>query len=129
MGSSKRSLEASDGLSGDGFGYSVAISGTTVMVGAVLDDINGNAEQGSAYVFVYEACPPITLDPASLPNGTVGSPYRQNITASGGAAPLQLRTRVRRVAAGVDAQAHNRCAHRQADGDRDVQLHDHGNGR
>jgi MYXO-CTERM domain-containing protein len=45
-------LTASDGAAGDGFGVSVAVSGDTVVVGAVLDDINANADQGSAYVFV-----------------------------------------------------------------------------
>ena len=45
-------LTASDGLSGDYFGYSVAISGNTVVVGAPQTTINGNQKQGSAYVFV-----------------------------------------------------------------------------
>jgi hypothetical protein len=41
-------LTASDGAAYDEFGASVAISGDTVVVGAVF----GNADQGSAYVFV-----------------------------------------------------------------------------
>ena len=32
-------------------------------------------------------CPPITLAPTTLPNGTVGVPYSQTFTASGGTAP------------------------------------------
>lgn len=32
-------------------------------------------------------CPPITVDPATLPSGIVGTPYSQTITATGGAAP------------------------------------------
>jgi hypothetical protein len=43
-------LTASDGAGGDSFGFSVAISGDTVVVGA-LDRIGVNADQGSAYVF------------------------------------------------------------------------------
>jgi hypothetical protein len=43
-------LTASDGTGGDYFGYSVAISGDTVVVGAYLDDDQGDAS-GSAYVF------------------------------------------------------------------------------
>ena len=35
---------------GDGFGYGVAISGSTIVVGAVLDD-TGATHAGSAYVF------------------------------------------------------------------------------
>ena len=45
-------LTASDGAASDYFGYSVAISGDTVVVGAYYDDIGANTDQGSAYVFV-----------------------------------------------------------------------------
>lgn len=48
---SERKITATDGSSLDQFGYSVAISGDTVVVGALLDTVNGNFEQGSAYVF------------------------------------------------------------------------------
>jgi len=44
-------LTASDGGESEGFGYSVAISGDTVVVGAYSDDDKG-AGSGSAYVFV-----------------------------------------------------------------------------
>jgi hypothetical protein len=44
-------LIASDGAASDYFGYSVAISGDTVVVGAYADDDKGSAS-GSAYVFV-----------------------------------------------------------------------------
>jgi hypothetical protein len=44
-------LTAADGTTGDHFGHSVAISGETVLVGACLDDVGANADQGSAYVF------------------------------------------------------------------------------
>jgi hypothetical protein len=44
-------LTASPGGAGDLFGTSVDISGNTVIVGASLDDVEGNANQGSAYVF------------------------------------------------------------------------------
>jgi MYXO-CTERM domain-containing protein len=43
-------LTASDGAAGDRFGYSVAVSGGTVVVGARLDDDNGS-RSGSAYLF------------------------------------------------------------------------------
>lgn len=45
-------LTASDGASGDWFGFPVAISGDTVVVGARFNDVGGNSDQGSAYVFV-----------------------------------------------------------------------------
>jgi hypothetical protein len=45
----------SDGLTGDGFGNSVAIGGDTIVVGATGTEVNGNQNQGSAYVFVKPA--------------------------------------------------------------------------
>jgi hypothetical protein len=44
-------LTASDGEAGDQFGFAVAISGDTVAIGAVMDNV-GSADQGSAYIFV-----------------------------------------------------------------------------
>jgi hypothetical protein len=45
-------LTAGDGAANDYFGSSVAIAGETALVGAVLDDVGANTDQGSAYVFV-----------------------------------------------------------------------------
>ncbi len=45
-------LTANDGATDDYFGNSVAISSNNVIVGAAGDDIGGNTEQGSAYIFV-----------------------------------------------------------------------------
>ena len=45
-------LYASDGLSGDHFGASVALDGDTALIGAPQDEIGANSNQGSAYVFV-----------------------------------------------------------------------------
>ena len=49
--SQQQKLTASDGEADDFFGVSVAISGDTVVVGAVFDDTGSNSSQGSAYVF------------------------------------------------------------------------------
>lgn len=43
---------ASDGTGQDRFGWSVALSGDTALVGAPWDDVGANENQGSAYVFV-----------------------------------------------------------------------------
>jgi hypothetical protein len=48
-------LTASDGAGVDWFGESVAVSGDTVVVGAIFDDIGANSDQGSAYVFIRPA--------------------------------------------------------------------------
>ena len=45
-------LTASDGAGGNDFGSAVAISGSTVVVGAPQAYVNGNQAQGKAYVFV-----------------------------------------------------------------------------
>ena len=45
-------LIASDGASGDEFGWSVALDGDTAVIGADADDVFANTDQGSAYVFV-----------------------------------------------------------------------------
>jgi hypothetical protein len=44
-------LTASDGAVQDGFGYSVAISGNTVVVDSRYDDVGANIDQGSAYIY------------------------------------------------------------------------------
>ena len=44
-------LTASDAAASDQFGISVAVSGDTAVIGAVLDDHAGGVDAGSAYVF------------------------------------------------------------------------------
>jgi hypothetical protein len=48
-------LTASDKAADDAFGSSVAISGSTIVVAAVTDDIGPAADRGSAYVFTKPA--------------------------------------------------------------------------
>jgi FG-GAP repeat len=48
----QQKLTASDGAFGDFFGYSVALSGDTAVVGTRLDDTPAGTDAGSAYVFV-----------------------------------------------------------------------------
>jgi len=69
--SQQAKLIATDGNGGDFFGHSVAVDGDTAVVGAILDDVGANADQGSAYVFVR--------------SGTTWS-QQQKLTASDGAA-------------------------------------------
>ena len=63
----QQELTASDGAAGDNFGYSVAVSGDTAVIGAY----GKNSNQGAAYVFVR--------------SGGVWS-QQQELTASDGAA-------------------------------------------
>lgn len=62
-------LYANDGQQGDYFGCAVALTGNTAVVGACADDVGGNVDQGSAYVFTR--------------SGTTWS-LQQKLTASNG---------------------------------------------
>jgi hypothetical protein len=66
----QQKLTASDGAATDQFGWSVAISGDTVIVGAHNDDTAGGTDAGSAYIFTR--------------SGTVWT-QQQKLTASDGA--------------------------------------------
>src|SRR5207249_1673318 len=52
-------LNASDGVNGDFFGFSVAISGNTVVVGAPFGDSAAASDSGSVYVFKPVGSPSI----------------------------------------------------------------------
>ncbi len=71
-------LTASDGAGADFFGFSVAVSGDTVVVGAWFDDVGANANQGSAYVFVKPG------------GGWASGTQTAKLTASDGAADDRL---------------------------------------
>ena len=45
---------ADDGKAGDSFGFSAAIDGTTVLIGAYKADIDGVTDAGAAYVYVLK---------------------------------------------------------------------------
>jgi len=67
-------LTAADGAAEDHFGYAVAVSGDTVVVGAEGDDVGANSGQGSVYVFVR-----------SIVLGSVVWDYLAQLTADDGA--------------------------------------------
>lgn len=76
-------LTASDAATGAEFGNSLAVSGATIVVGAALDNVGANIDQGSAYVFLR-------------PVGGWSSALTENdkLTASDGAAADQFGTSV-----------------------------------
>src|SRR6202035_235004 len=68
-----------------------AITGTPATGGTfnftiTATDTSSNCLGSRAYTVVI-ACPVIIVNPATLPNGTMGTPYNQIITASGGTGP------------------------------------------
>ena len=46
------SITSSDGAAGDWFGWSVAVSGDTIVAGAPLHDVGKHVNQGAVYVFL-----------------------------------------------------------------------------
>jgi hypothetical protein len=71
-------LTASDGAEEDSLGYSVAISGDTIVAGAPYHEVGSNTRQGAAYVFTMPA------------GGWVNSTQTAELTASDGAGGDQL---------------------------------------
>ena len=68
-------LRAADGAEGDGFGFSVALSGDTAVVGASRDDDKGDAS-GSAYVFIRDGGGNWSQQAKLLPaDGTAGKQF------------------------------------------------------
>ena len=65
----QQKLTANDGADGDYFGWSVGLDGDTLVAGAIQDDIGGNTDQGSAYIFTR--------------SGTVWT-QQQKLTVTGG---------------------------------------------
>jgi VCBS repeat-containing protein len=53
--SQTQKLTASDGADGISFGDSVAISGSSILVGAAYAGVGGNIDQGAAYVFAQSS--------------------------------------------------------------------------
>jgi len=76
-------LFASDGATDDLFGQSVAISGDTVVVGAIWDDTPGGTDAGSAFVFVRSGG--VWTEQAHLfaADGAAGDFFGRSIALSG----------------------------------------------
>ena len=66
-------LSATDGVTGDWLGYSIAVSGSTIVIGAPQDTVGSNTYQGAAYVFTEGK------------NGWTNQPQTAKLTASDGA--------------------------------------------
>ena len=76
-------LIASDGAGGDQFGFSVSISGETVIAGAYLDDVGANSNQGSAYVFVRSGTAWTEQAKLTAADGAVGDGFGYGVSISG----------------------------------------------
>ncbi len=83
-GTESAKISSSDGLASDQFGFSVAVAGSTLLVGAAAATVNGNLNQGAAYVFLQTAPPTVTTQPA---NATVASGGTATFTAAASGSP------------------------------------------
>jgi FG-GAP repeat protein len=77
-----RKIVAADGQAGDRFGRAVAIEGTTAIVGAFLDDDNGNLS-GSAYLF--DAATGEQLGKCVASDGVAADHFGRAVAIGGGA--------------------------------------------
>lgn len=71
-----------DGAAGDRFGWSVAISGDVIVVGAHLDDDNGDGS-GAVHVFVRNATAWLQQTKLLAPNGSAGDEFGYSVDIHG----------------------------------------------
>ncbi|MCI0388648.1 MAG: hypothetical protein MOB07_07755 [Acidobacteria bacterium] len=76
-------LTASDGEANDSYGWSVAASGDTVVVGAYNDTVGNNVLQGSAYVFVRSGGVWAFQQKLTADDGTVNNWFGYSVAISG----------------------------------------------
>ncbi len=79
----QQKLTASDGAAGDNFGWKVGVSGNTLTVGAPLDDIGANSNQGSAYIFVRNGASWTEQTKLTAANGATGAQFGNSVAISG----------------------------------------------
>jgi hypothetical protein len=83
-------LLASDATARDNFGYSVAVSGDTAVVGAYGDDDNGS-ESGSAYVFRYDGSDWVEEAKLTASDGAAVDHFGFSVAVSGDTAVVGAR--------------------------------------
>lgn len=89
------------------------LSGTPTTAGSSTVTIRGTDANGCFGTVIYTivialvppVCPAINFTPATLPNGTVGVPYSQTFTGSGGTAPYTFGVTAGALPAGLSLSA------------------------
>jgi hypothetical protein len=85
------------------------ISGTPTALGSstfTIQVTDGTCSASQVYtITISPLCPAITVNPATLPNGTVGVSYSQTITATGGTAPYSFAVTSGSLPAGLTLNA------------------------
>ena len=85
--SEQAKLSAADGAAGDEFGYSVALSGDTAVIGAARDDDKGN-DSGSAYVFTRSGTSWSQQAKLTAADGAAGDVFSISVALSGDTAVI-----------------------------------------
>ncbi|HEV7763589.1 MAG TPA: Ig-like domain repeat protein [Thermoanaerobaculia bacterium] len=99
-------LQASDGLERDALGYSVAISGDTVVAGAYLDDTPAGFDAGSAYVFVRNGTTWTQQAKLLASNGAFIGKFGYSVSVSGDTIVVGAATSVKVVNGPDEGSAH-----------------------
>ena len=79
-------LTSSDGAAGDKFGWSVAVSGSTAIVGSFSHTVGSNAKQGAAYVFVESGGMWSQQAELTASDGAANDYFGYSVAVSGGTA-------------------------------------------
>ncbi len=80
--SQQAELTASDGVANDEFGISVALSGSTALVGAWQHKVGSNAHQGAAYVFVQSGTTWSQQAELTASDGAAGDEFGDSVAIS-----------------------------------------------
>ena len=85
-------LTASNGAAEDQFGYSVAVSGTTVVIGAPFKTVGSNVDQGRAYVFAQSGSTWTEQAELTASDGAEDDQFGYAVSASGKTAVIGVNT-------------------------------------
>lgn len=88
--SEQAKLVAADTAAGDDFGFSVAVDGDTILVGAPRDDVNGGAS-GSAYLFTRTGGVWSQLAKLTATDGATSDYFGNSVALAGGTAIIGAR--------------------------------------
>lgn len=81
-------LTAADALNDEGFGSSVSVDGTNIVVGAPLKTVNSTVSKGMAYVFTNSGGTWSQSAELTAPDGNMGSGFGTSVSLSGNTAVI-----------------------------------------
>jgi len=86
-------LTASDGNANDTFGYSVAVSGSTVVVGTPYHTVGSNTAQGAVYVFVLSGKTWVQQAELTASDGTANDQFGYSVAVTNNTVVVGARNR------------------------------------